>query len=162
MNRKPIDNSKSTDVRMAEIATGAVKEYVTTDEFRGKIEAKYYTEIKGLVDRAEKRATKIAGFASVFMFGIFTIACSLQYLNIREKRTQIYEKYVDALSLVNEFNNTITDTKTDVDRSLKEIDTKVKNFELDTRNIEHNIRQLNEDIASVKKKMDNLGTQGKK
>lgn len=155
-------NKKSTDERMTEVATDAVKEYVKTNEFREKIEVKYYAEMKGLVERAERKATILAGLAALLMFGIFTVACTLQFLNIREKRTEIYEQYVDALSLVNTLNQTITKTKTDVDDRLQAVERKVGNFEIDTRDIEHGIRQLEKDLQAANKGLENLSTQDEK
>jgi len=154
-------NSKSTDDRMAEIATGAVKEYVTTDKFRGKIEGKYYAEIKELVNRAEKRTTIATAIIGVLMLGVFTIACGREYLKVREKRIDIDEVYAEALSLINSLNEKIIKTNSDFESSINEITDRVEHFDVSTSNIEIMIKKLNADVELAKNEIDKLRQQKK-
>ena len=149
----------SRDQTSDDIVRSAIQNYVKTDDFRKKIDTLYSKELRDIIERSEKKASLYGGIAAALMFVVFLAAVSIQYINIREKRADILEKYVDAISLIDTLNKTITKTEQDAKNRLQALRTKLDEFERDSSKIQGEIDNLkrqttpeaaNNDIKSTK------------
>lgn len=120
----------------------SIRDHMNTREFKNKIEDAYKAEIRSLISRSERRAKVAAWVASLLIFFSFTLFASLEYLKIREKRTQIYEKYVVALDLVKDIENKIVESDRIVSEFESSINTKIPKFDQRITRIEDKITQI--------------------
>ena len=147
---------KQTEDVAAKATSTEVQKYVSSEEFREKIESSYMREFRKLVERFEKRARLWTYFGAAFFIVIFATGLWWMYAEAKEKKADVVIQYAEALATVSNLKITVREFEDEIARSIKKLQDSVDSG---TKLVEDQLESLNSRVKEMEKRVGEIKTE---